>query len=85
MKELSLYDKKANPDKLHSENLEKDYDTNGHIDIIHACSNLRDKNYKILECDLKKTKMIAGKIIPAITTTTSTITGIVSLQLYTLY
>jgi len=30
---------------------EKDDETNYHIDFIHAASNLRARNYKIIECD----------------------------------
>jgi len=67
---------------FHPIDFEKDDDSNFHIDFIHAAANLRARNYRITECEQQKTKMIAGKIIPAIATTTAMITGCVGAEIY---
>ena len=45
---------------------------------MSACSNLRARNYKIKEIHQREVKMIAGRIVPAISTTTAFITGVVT-------
>ncbi|AFZ79661.1 ubiquitin-protein ligase, putative [Theileria equi strain WA] len=59
---------------------EKDDDTNFHVDFIWAAAVLRCRNYSIQECDKMKAKLISGKIIPAIATTTAMIGGLVTLE-----
>lgn len=65
-------------------NFEKDNDANLHMDFVVAASNLRAANYRIPPADKLKSKLIAGKIQPAIATATSIVAGLASLELYKL-
>eukprot|EP01086_Lenisia_limosa_P003357 TRINITY_DN17770_c0_g1_i1.p1 TRINITY_DN17770_c0_g1~~TRINITY_DN17770_c0_g1_i1.p1 ORF type:complete len:573 (+),score=203.18 TRINITY_DN17770_c0_g1_i1:233-1720(+) len=68
--------------RMKPEEFEKDDDTNFHMEFIGAVGNLRGRNYGIKEVDKLQAKLIAGRIIPAIATTTAMATGLVCMELY---
>uniref|UniRef100_T1KIL5 E1 ubiquitin-activating enzyme n=2 Tax=Tetranychus urticae TaxID=32264 RepID=T1KIL5_TETUR len=67
--------------KINPIDFEKDDDENFHMDFIVATSNLRAENYDIAPADRHKSKLIAGRIIPAIATTTAVVAGLACLEL----
>eukprot|EP00761_Pharyngomonas_kirbyi_P009325 gb/GECH01009341.1/.p1 GENE.gb/GECH01009341.1/~~gb/GECH01009341.1/.p1 ORF type:complete len:1115 (+),score=224.34 gb/GECH01009341.1/:1-3345(+) len=69
-------------DAVHPTELDKDDDENRHMEFITAASNLRARNYGIPESDLQTTKGIAGRIVPAMVTTTAVVTGLCCVELY---
>lgn len=71
-----------NHSTLNPEIFEKDNESNGHMDFIASAANLRAENYKIDQLSKLEIKKIAGRIIPAIATTTSLVCGFVSLEAY---
>ena len=62
--------------QLTVEEFEKDNDENFHIDFIHALANVRAANYKLDEMDWITVKIKAGKIVPALATTTAAIAAL---------
>jgi ubiquitin-activating enzyme E1 len=71
----------CNCKKLIPQDFEKDDDTNWHVAWLQGASNCRALNYGIEPISEYETKGIAGKIIPAVATTTSTIVGLISFEL----
>lgn len=59
---------------------EKDDDTNFHIDFLTVGTNLRAANYDIKRSERAHVKVTAGRIIPALATTTAMICGLVDME-----
>jgi ubiquitin-activating enzyme E1 len=62
--------------------IEFDKDIDPHNTFVTACSNCRAGNYSIPTADTHRSRAIAGRIIPAIATTTALVTGLICLELY---
>jgi len=62
--------------------LEKDDDLM--MEFVFAAANLRAENYRIATADRLKVKQVAGRIAPAIATTTCLVSGLACLELYKL-
>jgi len=67
--------------KLNVASFEKDDDLNGHVAFIAAASNLRALCYDISPVDAIETRRIAGRIIPAMITTTAFVSALSCLEL----
>jgi ubiquitin-activating enzyme E1 len=63
---------------------EKDNNERWDMDFVTAASNLRAVNYAIPLADKHKSRGIAGRIIPAIATSTALVAGLVCLEIYKL-
>lgn len=68
--------------KVDIQDFEKDDDLNFHIAFMTSCANLRCDNYQIKRTDFHSCKVIAGRIIPALATTTTAVCGLVMFELF---
>jgi len=72
------FDSKKQVDQyfIKPEVFEKDNDSNFHIDFMYSMANCRSANYKLEPMDWINVKLKAGRIVPALATTTAAIAGL---------
>lgn len=79
-----IYNSLPKPDKeksfedilIKAEEFEKDDDANFHIDFMSSMGNCRAVSYKLDPMDWLQVKLKAGRIVPAMATTTASIAGL---------
>eukprot|EP00797_Seminavis_robusta_P034812 Sro846_g210150.2 (475) ;mRNA; f:20372-21796 len=64
----------------HPHDFEKDDDSNFHVDFLTISTNLRAWNYDIKASQRHAVKVTAGRIIPALATTTAMVCGLVDIE-----
>jgi ubiquitin-activating enzyme E1 len=67
--------------QLNVAEFEKDDESNGHVDFVTAASNLRAMCYGIPPVDAMETRRVAGKIVPAMITTTAFVSALSCIEL----
>jgi len=67
--------------QLNPTSFEKDDETNGHVSFLTAASNLRALSYSIPPSTPSETRRIAGRIVPAMITTTALVSALSCLEL----
>ena len=67
--------------KLNLVDFEKDDEANGHVSFVTAASNLRAMAYGIPAADAMETRRVAGRIVPAMITTTGLVSALSCLEL----
>lgn len=66
---------------LNLADFEKDDESNGHVAFVTAASNLRALCYGIAPADSMETRRVAGRIVPAMITTTGLVSALSCLEL----
>lgn len=64
-----------------TEEFEKDDLSLGHVDFVTSASNIRCKIYSLPEVSRLDVQKVAGRIVPALATTTAMVAGLVSLEI----
>ncbi|KAL7543014.1 hypothetical protein ACHAXR_012304 [Thalassiosira sp. AJA248-18] len=67
--------------RLNLADFEKDDESNGHVSFVTAASNLRAMAYGIPPADAMETRRVAGRIVPAMITTTGLVSALSCLEL----